>query len=85
MIDPIPTGPDGKPRLGRFGELLDENGIQILGEILSAIVHKFRTADTLPDARYNYAQSLFLIFILFNFYFAFLFKVALQIASRMRI
>jgi len=30
MIDPIPTGPDGKPRLGRFGELLDENGIQIL-------------------------------------------------------
>ena len=32
MIDPIPTGPDGKPRLGRFGELLDENGIQILGE-----------------------------------------------------
>jgi len=31
MIDPIPVGPDGKPRLGRFGELLDENGIQILG------------------------------------------------------
>jgi len=30
MIDPIPVGPDGKPRLGRFGELLDENGIQIL-------------------------------------------------------
>ena len=74
MIDPIPTGPDGKPRLGRFGELLDENGIQILGEILSAIVQKFRTADTLPDARYNYAQSLFLIFILFNFYFAFYLK-----------
>ena len=32
MIDPIPVGPDGKPRLGRFGELLDENGVQILGE-----------------------------------------------------
>jgi len=30
MIDPIPTGPDGKPRLGRFGELLDEDGVQIL-------------------------------------------------------
>lgn len=43
MIDPIPTGPDGKPRLGRFGELLDENGIQILGEISSAPVHEFRT------------------------------------------
>ena len=71
MIDPIPTGPDGKPRLGRFGELLDENGIQILGEISSVPVHEFRTVDTLPDARDNYAYSLF--FILFNFYFAFLF------------
>jgi len=30
MIDPIPVGPDGKPRLGRFGELLDEDGTQIL-------------------------------------------------------
>lgn len=71
MIDPIPVGPDGKPRLGRFGELLDENGIQILGEISSALVHEFWTADRLPDARYNYAHSLSIFFILFNFYFAF--------------
>lgn len=71
MIDPIPVGPDGKPRLGRFGELLDENGIQILGEISSASVHEFQTEDTLPDARDYYAHLLF--FILFNFYFAFYF------------
>ena len=71
MIDPIPVGPDGKPRLGRFGELLDENGIQILGEISSAPVQELRTEDTLPDARDNYSHLLF--FILFNFYFAFYF------------
>ena len=70
MIDPITTGPDGKPRLGRFGELLDENGIQILGEI-SSTHPSTNFGRTLPDARDKYAYSLF--FILFNFYFAFYF------------
>ena len=46
MIDPIPTGPDGKPRLGRFGELLDEDGVQILGEIF---VHINSDTDRMPD------------------------------------
>ena len=34
MVDPIPTAADGKPRLGRFGELLDADGNQILGKAL---------------------------------------------------
>ena len=35
MIDPIPTSADGKPRLGRFGELLDAEGNQVLGKVLT--------------------------------------------------
>ena len=34
QVNPIPTGDDGKPRLGRFGELLDSDRNQVLGTCL---------------------------------------------------
>jgi len=34
MVNPIPVGPDGKPNLGTFGELLDGENKQVTGETL---------------------------------------------------
>ena len=64
MIDPIPTGPDGKPRLGRFGELLDEDGVQILGEIF---VHNNSDTDRMPDKLPDKSDISPIIYLSFNF------------------
>ena len=39
QVNPVPTGDDGKPRLGRFGELLDADRNQILGTCLFKEAH----------------------------------------------